>query len=146
MVCARRRGSRRRTVSSAVVAELDYAYLAEYAQITNGNLTAVNASFINIKTPVPSVFTLAIAGRVRAPADASDVRLDVTFSTPSENGPTITWQLNLNTEGNPVYGNKVGILFAVRSAVPIPTHGLYVFTIDIDGEKARTLAFEALPQ
>jgi hypothetical protein len=127
------------------VAELDYAYLAEYAQITNGNLTAVNASFINIKTPAPSVFTLAIAGRVRAPADAGDVRLDITFAVPSENGPTITWQLNVSTEGNPVYDNKVGILFAVRAAVPIPTHGLYVFTIDVDGKKARTLAFEALP-
>jgi hypothetical protein len=127
------------------VAELDYAFLAEYAQITNGNLTAVNASFINIKTGVPAVFPLAVAGRVRAPADAGEIRLDITFTTPSEDGPTITWQLNLNTEGNPVYDNKVGILFSVRAAVPINTRGLYRFTIDIDGEKARTLAFEALP-
>lgn len=127
------------------MAELDYAFLAEYAQITNGNLTAVNASFINIKTPVPSVFPLAVAGRLRAPADAGEVKLGITFTTPSDDGPTITWQLNLNTEGNPVYDNKVGILFSVRAAVPINTHGLYLFTIDIDGKKARTLAFEALP-
>lgn len=128
------------------MAELDYAYLAEFAQITNGNLTAVNASFIDIKTPVPSVFPLAVAGRVRAPADVDEVRLTIKFAPPGENGPNITWQLTLATKGNPVYNNKVGILFAVRAAVPIPTHGLYVFTIEIDGTKARTLAFEALPQ
>jgi hypothetical protein len=129
-----------------VMAELDYAFLAEFAQITNGNLTAVNASFIDIKTPVPSVFPLAVAGRVRAPADADEVRVTITFATSDENGPNITWQLNLRTEGHPVYDNKVGILFTVRSAVPIPTHGLYLFTIEIDGEVARTLRFEALPQ
>jgi hypothetical protein len=129
----------------AVVAELDYAFLAEYAQITNGNLTAVNASFINIKTAVPTAVPLAIAGRVRAPADAGEIKMNITFTTPSDNGPTISFQLNLNTEGNPVYDNKVGILFAMRSAVPVPTHGLYLFTIDIDGEKVRTLAFEAVP-
>jgi hypothetical protein len=133
-------------VPKLVKVELDYAYLAEFAQITNGNLTTVNASFVNIKTPVPSVFNLAVAGRVRAPADAGDVGLEIMFAAPGENAPTITFQLNLNTEGNIVYDNKVGILFAVRAGVPIPTHGLYVVTIKIDGKKARTLAFEALPQ
>ena len=133
-------------MAELVVAELDYAYLAEYAQITDGNLTAVNASFIYIKVPVPTIFTLAVAGRVRAPADAGEIKLDIKFAAPGENAPTITWQLTLNTEGNPVYNNKVGILFAVRAGVPIPTHGLYVVTIDIDGKEARALAFEALPQ
>jgi hypothetical protein len=127
------------------VAELDYAFLAEYAQITDGNLTAVNASFINVKTSVPSMFSLAVAGRVRAPADADEVGLTITFAAPGGSGPNITWQLNLPTEGNPVYDNKVGILFTVRAAVPIPTHGLYVFTIELDGQEVRTLAFEALP-
>jgi hypothetical protein len=127
------------------VAELDYAYLAEYAQITNGNLTAVNASFINVKTPVPTIFSLAVAGRIRAPADADEVKVDITFAAPGENAPTMTFQLNLGVEGHPVYKNKVGILFAVRAGVPITTHGLYVVTIDVDGKKARTLAFEALP-
>lgn len=83
---------------------------------------------------------------MRAPAGAGEVRLDIKFATPGEHGPSITWQLNLSTEGNPVYDNKVGVLFAVRAAVPIPAHGLYVFTIEIDGTEARTLAFEALPQ
>jgi hypothetical protein len=128
------------------MAELDYAFLAEFAQITNGNLTAVNASFIDIKTPVPSVFLLAVAGRVRAPADVDEVNVTITFTPPGESGPNIIWQLNLAAKGNPVYDNKVGILFTVRAAVPIPTHGLYLFTIEIDGEEVRTLRFEALPQ
>ena len=127
------------------MADLDYAFFAEYAQITDGNLTAVNASFMYIKVPVPTMFSLAIAGRVRAPADAGEVKLDIKFEAPGENAPTITWQLNLNTEGNPVYDGKVGILFTVRAGVLIPVHGLYVAKIGIDGREVRTLAFEALP-
>ncbi len=127
------------------MAELDYAFLAEYAQITDGNLTVVNASFIYVKVPVPTVFQLAVAGRVRAPADAGEVKVDIQFEGPEENAPTVKFQLNLSTEGNPVYNNKVGILFAVRAGVFLNTHGLYVATIDVDGKKARTLAFEAIP-
>jgi hypothetical protein len=133
-----------------VVAELDYAFFAEYAQITDGNLTAVNASFMYIKVPVPTIFSLAIAGRVRAPADADEVKVDIKFVGPGDNTPiitpTITWQLRLNTEGLPAYNDKVGILFTVRAGVVIPAHGLYVATIDVDDKEARTLAFEALPQ
>lgn len=126
------------------MAELDYAYLAEYAQITNGNLTAVNASFVHMRTPIPSLLNLAVAGRVRAPADAGDVTVDLGFQAPNEDAPAMTLQMNLNTEGNPVYNNKVGILFAARVGLLVAVHGLYAVKIHIDGEEVRTLAFEAL--
>lgn len=102
-------------VSSAVVAELDYAYLAEFAQVIDGKLTAVNASFIHVNTPVPAMFQFAVAGRVRAPADAGEVRLAIKLVSP-DGSATITWQVGLATAGHPVYNDKVGILFALRAA------------------------------
>jgi hypothetical protein len=125
------------------VAELDYAYLAEYAQITDGKLTAVNASFIHAKIAVPTLFPFAIAGRVRAPADAGDVHLAIRFVPPGPN-IAITWQLGLNTKGHPVYDGKVGILFAVRATTTLAAHGLYQVFIDVDDKEARRLAFEAI--
>jgi hypothetical protein len=147
-LASRTRGLQRRIVPDVPeldAAELDYAFFAEYAQITDGNLTAFNASFIYIKVPVPTMFSLAIAGRVRAPVGAGEVKVDIKFVAPGENAPVITWQMNLNTEGSPVYNDRVGLLFTVRAGVVIPVHGLYVATIEVDGKEARTLAFEALP-
>jgi hypothetical protein len=125
------------------VAELDYAYLAEYAQVIDGKLTAVNASFIDVKTQIPAMFQFAVAGRVRAPADAGVVRLAIKFAAPDETS-TITWQMDLQTEGVPIYEGKVGILFALRAAVPLSAHGLYKIAIDVDDQEARRLAFEAV--
>jgi hypothetical protein len=125
------------------VAELDYAYLAEFAQVIDGKLTAVNASFIHVNTPVPAMFQFAVAGRVRAPVDAGEVRLAIKLVSPDGN-TTIAWQVGLQTAGHPVYNGKVGILFALRAAVPLGVHGLYRVTIDVDDEEARRLAFEAV--
>jgi|SRR6478735_7026310 len=125
------------------MAELDYAFIAEYAQITDGNLTVVNASFIHVKTPVPGFLSFAVAGRVRAPADAGEVHLAVRFVAPDPN-TAITWRLGLSTEGHPVYDNKVGILFAIRTTTPLQAHGLYQVFIDIDEQEVRRLAFEAV--
>ena len=124
------------------MAELDYAYLAEFAQIIDSKLTAVNASFIDVKTAVPGHFQFAVAGRVRAPADTDLVRLAVKLV--STDNATFVWNAELTTEGLPVYDGKVGILFAVRLGIPITKHGLFVVTIDVDDEEARRLAFEAV--
>ncbi len=124
------------------MAELDYAYLAEFAQLIDGKLTAVNASFIDVKTAVPGHFQFAVAGRVRAPADADQIRLTVKLVSPD--GITFAWNAELTPEGLPVYDGKVGILFAVRLGIPITRHGLFVVTIDVDDEEARRLAFEAV--
>lgn len=125
------------------MAELDYAFLAEFAQIIDGKLTAVNASFIDVKTTVPALFQLAVAGRVSAPADVDQVRLAVKLASPDKT-TTFTWNADLSTKGLPVYDDKVGILFAVRLGLPINTHGLFTVTIDIDEQEARRLAFEAV--
>lgn len=124
-----------------VVAELDYAYLAEFAQIIDGKLTAVNASFLDVKTTIPAVFQFAVAGRVRAPADTEQVLLAVKLV--STDNATFAWNSELSPQGLPVYDGKVGILFAVRLGIPITKHGLFVVTIDVDGKEARRLAFEA---
>ncbi|MCV7435740.1 DUF6941 family protein [Mycobacterium seoulense] len=125
------------------MAELDYAYLAEFAQVIDGKLTAVNASFIAVTTPVPAVFQFAVAGRVRAPVEAGIVDLAIQIVAPDDS-TKITWQSELRTDGHQVYDGKVGILFALRTGVPLSTHGLFRIEISIDGEHARTLAFEAV--
>jgi hypothetical protein len=128
------------------MAELDYAYLAEYAQVIDGKLTAVNASFIDVKTTVPAVFQFAVAGRVRAPADANDVIVvAIKLEPPRPEDGSIVWTLNLSTKGLPVHDDKAGVLFAVRAAIPISAHGLCVVGIDVDNQEARRLAFEARP-
>ncbi len=124
------------------MAELDYAYLAEFAQIIDGKLTAVNASFLDVKTPVPAHFQFAVAGRVRTSADTEQVRLAVKLV--STDSATFVWNAELSPEGLPVYDGKVGILFAVRVGIPLTKHGLFVVTIDVDDEEVRRLAFEAV--
>lgn len=99
------------------MAELDYAYLAEFAQVIDGKLTAVNASFIAVTTPVPAVFQFAVAGRVRAPVEAGIVDLAIQIVAPDDS-TKITWQSELRTDGHQVYDGKVGILFALRTGCP----------------------------
>jgi hypothetical protein len=124
------------------VAELDYAFLAEFAQITDGKLTAVNASFVDVKTPLPAMFQFAVAGRVRAPADVQSAELVITLINPDDSN-TFALNAELFTAGHTVYAGRVGMLFALRMAIPISMHGLYRVRIDLDGEEARRLAFEA---
>jgi hypothetical protein len=50
------------------VAELDYAYLAEYARVDpGGSLTAVGASYTHVSlATLPTQHLIAVAGRIRA--------------------------------------------------------------------------------
>lgn len=124
------------------MAELDYAYLAEFAQIIDGKLTAVNASFVDVKTPLPAQLQIAVAGRIRALVDTEQVQLGVKLSSPD--GMTFGWNSALTTEGSTVYDGKIGILFAIRIGIGIAQYGLFEVKIDIDGEEVRRLAFEAV--
>jgi len=48
-----------------VMAELDYAFIAEFAKFENGKLTAVGASYIDVRPPVlPAPHTLSVAGEL----------------------------------------------------------------------------------
>ena len=52
------------------MAELDYAFLADYATISEGRLTAVGASFTHVFVPqLPVEISFAVAGRLRVRED-----------------------------------------------------------------------------
>jgi hypothetical protein len=68
------------------MAELDYAFVAEYAKVEAGKLTVVGASFSDIRPPsLPLHHLLFIAGRVRAPEDAETIGIRVRINPPGSN-------------------------------------------------------------
>jgi hypothetical protein len=132
------------------VAELDYAFLAEYAKVEpGGNLTAVGASYTHLFVPAfPNQHLVSVAGRVRAAVGESP-SLRITFQTPNE-----TFQMQADVQLNAVpdarpYGpalDMVGLQFAMSFVVPLPTQGLYEVHLALDEVHVRMLAFTAAQQ
>jgi hypothetical protein len=123
--------------------ELDYAYLAEYATVQDGKITAVGASFTHVTVgSLPGNFPVTIAGRIRASEDVRGVDVAVEVIPPSND-----FAFNLDGHINVVeplrpYEGKLGLLFALNLIVPLSTTGLYVINFLVDGELARRLAFD----
>ena len=127
------------------MAELDYAFIADFAKVEpNGTLTVNSASWTSLRTPVlPVARRLAIAGRIRAHVDESPVALQIVFSAPDQ-------AFNIGTEAllspgpdaRPYGDGKIGHLFALDWQVLLPSVGLYTINITINGEHARRLAFD----
>lgn len=132
-----------------MTAELDYAFLAEYAKTERGTITAIGASFTEVKAvSFPSVVDIAVAGRVRRPEDSEAPELSISISGPSDNGdPQIEFDFKLENEDDAVrYDGKVASVFVFRGPIYIAEPGLYECNIGIDGEQARRLAFEVIAQ
>lgn len=126
------------------MAELDYAYLADYVALQDGKLTAVGASFTFVQVEsLPSVMDLGIGGRVRAKEPECPVAMDITVL-----GPADRYEMSYGGHLNPgpmhrPYGDgTVGLLFALNLQVPLDTTGLYEIRISIEGRQVRRLAFE----
>ncbi|NKR11238.1 MULTISPECIES: hypothetical protein [Paenarthrobacter] len=123
--------------------ELDYAYLAEFAQVSENRLTVVGASFTHVTAMMlPAPHNFYVAGRIRCPEDVAGVDLRIEVVPPNEEYQ-IVGDLRIEHQGGVrPYNGKVGLLFAVGMSVPIPTVGLYEILIDVEGERARRLAFD----
>src|SRR5699024_3870914 len=79
----RPRPMRGRCGYARLMAELDYAFLADYAVVENGRLTAVGASFTHLQVPsLPFQKSLSAALRVRVPAAASTFDLKIELRAP----------------------------------------------------------------
>lgn len=124
--------------------ELDYAFLAEHAQVASGKLNVMGASFTHrIVGHLPSIETITVAGRVRAPKDTRGVEITLEFASPKgDSHYTIGASVDLvpGPDLRP-YGDHVGLLFASTLQALIPVEGLYQVFITVDGEDARRLAF-----
>lgn len=126
-----------------VTAELDYAYLAEFAKVSDGLLTAVGASFTHVGVAEFGLpFMLHVAGRVRG-SMKDQLSLAVTLESPGSRY-TIRGGGDLSTEGaRPYKGDRVGILFAISMPVVLTDPGIYTVRLAVNDTAPRTLRFEA---
>lgn len=129
------------------MAELDYAFIAEYARVdAGGKLTSVGASYTKVRTEqLPFGHLIAVAGRVRSTVGSPPVHLRVLWKLP---GAKVSMSMELSLEpdqdAEPYEGLKLGLVFAVTTLIPIAEAGLCTAEIFIDGEEARLLAFEVV--
>lgn len=132
--------------NGGVTAELDYAFLAEYAKTDQGTLTVIGASFTEVRSgSYPSMIDIAVAGRVRRKAGNPAPAIRIVFETEDGGSPLISIESSLNDQGDAViYDGKVASVFAVKGPLPLMEPGLYECKIYLDGHLARRLAFEAL--
>ncbi|MCW1250645.1 hypothetical protein ODZ83_10770 [Acaricomes phytoseiuli] len=128
------------------IPELDYAFLAEFASIQNGTLTAVGASYTTIRVPeFPFLQDLYVAGRVRKPAGHGVIPIEAVISTPTQGDAEIGISGALSPKPNELpYDGKVGTFFVIHTYLQLNGPGLYVINLEIDGRPARRLAFESL--
>jgi hypothetical protein len=125
-------------------ARLDYAYLADYAAVENGRLTAVGASFTHMQVPdLPSSRPVTVAGRVKVPAGAEGYELGVAIKAPEGE-----WEINFNGHvpaGEArEYDGKKGLLFAAQALLTFTRPGLHVVEVRLDDVLVRTLKFDVL--
>lgn len=126
------------------MAELDYAYLADFAAVQDGKISAIGASFTHVQTPsFPAAMTIGIAGRIRAHVGEGPVQVNVKVSAPDDSFDLeLSGMLAPGDQLRPYGDGKVGLLFALNTQVPLLTEGLYTFDILVNGEEARRLAFD----
>lgn len=126
------------------MAELDYVFLADYAQVEGGKLSVLGASYTHANVAGPkNIWLTSVAGRVRSTIDAPPVELGIRIIAPGhayEIAQTAT--LEAGEEARPYGEGKVGILFATTFPIQLVLPGLYSVHISIDGKLARTLAFD----
>jgi len=124
--------------------KLDYAFVADYAQVIDNKLTVVGASYTYVFTDVfPSTHMLSVAGRLRAPEGIDTVPLRIEVVPPNE---AYTIGVDMELDHGPhvrPYDGKVGLLFAITMQVPLIAPGLYEVFLYVEGERVRRLAFEA---
>lgn len=126
-------------------AELDYAFLADYARADGGTITAVGASFTQAEaSKFPTQLTISIAGRVRRLEDDEDPTVGLTI-TPPGGSPVMSMEFEITSDDDAVvYDGKVANVFAVRGPVICNDPGLCEVNITVNGEQARRLAFEVM--
>ncbi len=126
------------------MAELDYAYLAEYARVDpGGSLTSVGGSYTHVGVgAVPAQHLLGVAGRIRTTTDSPGVTLRIVMRDEAKK-MSLSLETQLQPEENArVYaGNKVGILFAINTVMPIVGLGSYEVVVELDDVPVRHLYF-----
>lgn len=126
------------------MAELDYAFLADFAQVEGGRLTAVGASYTHATVPsLNGGWITAVAGRIRTTENAAPAALRIQIG-PADGSYLLNFESTLQPDASSrsYKDGRVGLLFAALSTIPLTSEGLYVCTVYLDGELVRELAFE----
>lgn len=125
------------------MAEFDYAFLADYAAIADGKLTAVGASFTHVYVPhLPAGIDFAVAGRVRVLEGEDPPELELRFhTTKSDERISVSGILEQSPTSIP-YNGKVGVLFTLKAGVNVEHEELVEVDILLNGQSVRRLAFE----
>ena len=121
-------------------AELDYAFLAQWARINNdGTLTAIDASFLRVIAALGTLFPLAVAGRVRFTGEPHAAELMIEFDG---GGATMSYSATITADENTSYGDgRRHALFALTTQIPVVTEGDYRVNLRLDGDLVRELLF-----
>lgn len=123
------------------MAELDYAFIAEFAKVESGKLTAVGASYLQVQPPAfPAQHAFAVAGRIRAPEDTTSIALTIRINAPGNMNIVINGTLDPGAE-TIRYDGKLAVLFAATASIIVAAPGLCEIFIDVDGQQQRRLAF-----
>jgi hypothetical protein len=125
------------------MAELDYAYLADYAQIEGGKISALGASYTHARVAeVPSGWMTTVVGRIRAREDEGPINLSIKIVPPNgEYDMEVAGAIEAGKDVRP-YDGKVGLLFTFMAQMPILSEGLYQVLVFVEGEQVRRLAFD----
>lgn len=127
------------------MAELDYAFLADYATVESGRLTAVGASFTHFYVPgFPTGADFCLAARIRVAENEPDPELEVTIQAQKSNQNIQITGVVAPGPGTIVYDKKQGILVSLKANVMVAYPELVTVDIKINGEHSRRLAFEVM--
>lgn len=128
-----------------VMAELDYAFVAEFAKVESGTLTAVGASYLEVRPPAfPAQHSFSVAGRIRAPEDTQAIGLVIRINPPPGN-MNIVLNGTLTPGAETVkYDGKLAVLFTATASIALAAPGLCEIFIEVDGQQQRRLAFSVV--
>ncbi len=126
------------------MAELDYAYLADYATVQDGKISAIGASFTHVRPPeLPFLFSSAVAGRIRTSVSEGPVALAVEVRPPNEEFEfEVSGMISPGPDVRTYADGNIGLLFTLAMQLTLPASGLYVVNVKLEGEVARRLAFD----
>ena len=134
-------------LTDPMTAELDYAFLAEFAKTEKGTLSVIGASFTQVVShSYPGMLELSVAGRIRRLEEDPAPLVAIRFYEDGDEADLVSTERLLEDEDDAVhYAGKVASIFVLRGPLFLENPGLYRCDISINGEVVRTLAFEALP-
>lgn len=125
------------------MAELDYAFLADYAAIQDGRLTTVGASFTHMFVPqLPARAEFSVAARLRVLESEIPPDFEVRISAPRSNANmAVTGQIAPGPEAL-AYDGKKGILVTLKADLLVTYEELVTVDLNLNGDHVRRLAFD----